>query len=40
MSWRAAWVAVDIGPVTPESTQYPAHGEAVARVEMIEKLEG
>ena len=25
------WVAVDIGPVTPESTHYPAHGEAAAR---------
>jgi len=26
------WVAVDIGPVTPESTHYPAHGEAAARL--------
>jgi ribose 5-phosphate isomerase B len=25
------WVAVDIGPVTAESTHYPAHGEAAAR---------
>ena len=25
------WVAVDIGPTTPESTHYPAHGEAAAR---------
>jgi ribose 5-phosphate isomerase B len=25
------WVAVDIGPVTPESTHYPAQGEAAAR---------
>jgi ribose 5-phosphate isomerase B len=25
------WVAVDIGPATPESTHYPQHGEAAAR---------
>ncbi len=25
------WEVVDIGPVTPESTHYPAHGEAAAR---------
>ena len=25
------WEAVDIGPVTPESTPYPQHGEAAAR---------
>ncbi|TAL33413.1 ribose 5-phosphate isomerase B [Phenylobacterium sp.] len=25
------WVAVDIGPMTPESTPYPQHGEAAAR---------
>jgi ribose 5-phosphate isomerase B len=25
------WVAADIGHVTPESTHYPAHGEAAAR---------
>lgn len=25
------WTAVDIGPTTPESTHYPAHGEAAAR---------
>ena len=25
------WVAVDIGPVAPESTHYPKHGEAAAR---------
>ena len=25
------WVAVDIGPMTAESTHYPAHGEAAAR---------
>lgn len=25
------WVAVDIGPTTPESTPYPQHGEAAAR---------
>jgi ribose 5-phosphate isomerase B len=25
------WVAVDIGPTSPESTHYPAHGEAAAR---------
>ena len=26
------WVAVDIGPTTPESTPYPTHGEAAARL--------
>jgi len=26
------WVAVDIGPITPESTHYPKHGEAAARL--------
>ena len=25
------WDAVDIGPTTPESTDYPKHGEAAAR---------
>jgi ribose 5-phosphate isomerase B len=25
------WEAVDIGPTTPQSTHYPAHGEAAAR---------
>ncbi|MEJ8562043.1 ribose 5-phosphate isomerase B [Yoonia sp. GPGPB17] len=25
------WEAIDIGPTTPESTHYPAHGEAAAR---------
>ncbi|MEQ5869382.1 ribose 5-phosphate isomerase B [Sagittula sp. NFXS13] len=25
------WEAVDIGPITPESTHYPEHGEAAAR---------
>jgi ribose 5-phosphate isomerase B len=25
------WVAVDIGPTTPESTHYAQHGEAAAR---------
>lgn len=25
------WVAVDIGPSTPESTHYPRHGEETAR---------
>lgn len=25
------WEAVDIGPQTPESTHYPAHGEAAAQ---------
>ena len=25
------WTVVDIGPTTPESTHYPAHGEAAAR---------
>ena len=25
------WVAVDIGPTTPESTHYPEHGAAAAR---------
>ncbi len=26
------WTAVDIGPATPESTHYPIHGEAAARL--------
>ncbi|MBR0751806.1 ribose 5-phosphate isomerase B [Bradyrhizobium jicamae] len=26
------WVAVDIGPKAPESTPYPKHGEAAARL--------
>ncbi len=26
------WVAVDIGPTTPERTHYPKHGEAAARL--------
>ncbi len=26
------WVPVDIGPTTPESTPYPQHGEAAARL--------
>jgi len=26
------WVVVDIGPTTPESTHYPKHGEAAARL--------
>ena len=26
------WAAVDIGPTTPESTHYPKHGEAAARL--------
>ena len=26
------WEAVDIGPTTPESTHYPRHGEAAARL--------
>jgi len=26
------WEVVDIGPMTPESTHYPKHGEAAARV--------
>ena len=26
------WEVVDIGPVTPESTPYPKHGEAAARL--------
>jgi len=26
------WVAVDIGPTTPESTDYPKHGAAAARL--------
>lgn len=26
------WVAVDIGPKTPEATDYPKHGEAAARL--------
>ncbi len=28
----AGWEAVDIGPVTPESTHYPLHGEAAAKL--------
>ena len=27
----AGWQVEDIGPTTPESTHYPAHGEAAAR---------
>ena len=26
------WVVIDIGPTTPESTPYPKHGEAAARL--------
>ena len=26
------WVAIDIGPTTPESTPYPTHGEAAAQL--------
>lgn len=26
------WAVVDLGPVTPESTPYPKHGEAAARM--------
>jgi ribose 5-phosphate isomerase B len=26
------WVVVDIGPTTPESTHYPKHGEAAAKL--------
>jgi ribose 5-phosphate isomerase B len=26
------WTVVDIGPTTPESTHYPTHGEAAARL--------
>ncbi|HEY1880120.1 MAG TPA: ribose 5-phosphate isomerase B [Caulobacteraceae bacterium] len=26
------WAAVDIGPTTPESTHYPQHGQAAARL--------
>ena len=26
------WIVVDIGPVTPESTHYPEHGAAAARL--------
>ncbi|ESQ92019.1 ribose 5-phosphate isomerase [Asticcacaulis sp. AC460] len=26
------WVVVDIGPATPESTDYPTHGEAAAKL--------
>ena len=26
------WTAVDIGPTTPESTHYPQHGQAAARL--------
>ena len=28
----AGWEVVDIGPTTPESTHYPKHGEAAARL--------
>jgi ribose 5-phosphate isomerase B len=28
---QLGWEAVDIGPTTPESTHYPAHGEAAAQ---------
>jgi ribose 5-phosphate isomerase B len=28
----SGWVVVDIGPTTPESTHYPKHGEAAARL--------
>lgn len=28
----AGWVAVDIGPTSAESTHYPQHGEAAARM--------
>ena len=28
---QLGWEVVDIGPTTPESTHYPAHGEAAAR---------
>lgn len=27
----AGWEAIDIGPTSPESTHYPAHGEGAAR---------
>ena len=26
------WMVIDIGPTTPESTHYPEHGEAAARL--------
>jgi ribose 5-phosphate isomerase B len=26
------WAVVDIGPTTPQSTHYPEHGEAAARL--------
>jgi ribose 5-phosphate isomerase B len=29
---QQGWEVVDIGPVTPESTPYPKHGEAAARL--------
>jgi len=29
---QLGWEVVDIGPTTPESTHYPAHGEAAARL--------
>lgn len=29
---RQGWEAVDIGPTTPESTDYPLHGVAAARL--------
>ncbi|NJM83876.1 MAG: ribose 5-phosphate isomerase B [Tabrizicola sp.] len=29
---KQGWEAVDIGPETPESTHYPAHGAAAARL--------
>nr|WP_245421256.1 RpiB/LacA/LacB family sugar-phosphate isomerase [Rhizobium sp. L9] len=30
--FECSWVVVDIGPTTPESTSYPTHGEAAARL--------
>jgi ribose 5-phosphate isomerase B len=29
---KQGWTAVDIGPTTPESTHYPKHGEAAAKL--------
>ncbi len=29
---QGCWQAVDIGPLTPESTPYPQHGQAAARL--------